>query len=469
MVLASALLIMTVSDGPRAEEGLTSSMFSTRAYELLPVEHAFDYHRKLAEGPVHRLRREPDARPTAEEMALPPEGWTLLIPADSGPVLQHAARDFQDYLQTSMQTRVGLERKTSLTDWAELRQVIVAGTRDQLPTMGDRLKGAKDYEIHLSPERIVVCGFDERGVMYGLYNLVARMNLREAPFLPREMDTVRHSLYQTRMTMSWLGWMEWPDAYLSHLAHDGFDAIYASVYANPNGVEGPPHYDRIRKQDPAQLRDLIQRASRYGIKVYTPILYNYTGEPENEAGLRELVRDIVTTFPEIHGYILLTEGFYFEDFFGAGGHGQTDLRDWAKHWTRAVAIVAEECHKINPAIEVLPWEYNVDFRPQQAELKRHVVSLLPRETIPLVTWENGKSTADREQQAALLDRMIRILEDERQRTQAALETARRDSRLGYECENDYVYSPYTLNEKLELLDETMTDQIPAYRKQHGIP
>ena len=52
---------------------------------------------------------------------------------------------------------------------------------------------------------------------------------------------------------------------------------------------------------------------------------------------------------------------------------------------------------------------------------------------------------------------------------ASLETARRDSRLGYECEMGYVYSPYTISEKLRVLHETLEQQIPAYREQHGLP
>ena len=92
-------------------------------------------------------------------------------------------------------------------------------------------------------------------------------------------------------------------------------------------------------------------------------------------------------FPEIHGYILLSEGFHYKSF---GAVWSLDKREWAKHWTRAVEVVTEECHRINPKIEILPWEYNLDFRPQGVELKRHIVSLLPKESIPLLTWENGK-------------------------------------------------------------------------------
>ncbi|NTV38259.1 MAG: hypothetical protein HGA82_03655, partial [Anaerolineales bacterium] len=236
--------------------------------------------------------------------------------------------------------------------------------------------------------------------MQGLYNLEARMNLREAPFLRSDLKTVRRSLYGSRMVMSWMGWMEWPDALLSHLAHDGFDAIFASVYANPNGDTTTAETStdfyarllfRVRKQDPARMHDLIKRASRFGIKVYAPVIYQYLGTPESEAGLRRLVRDIVKEFPDIQGYILLTEGFWCKQW--RAGHTADDekARDWARHWTRAVGIVAEECHKINPAIEILPWEYNIDFRPQKADLKRYFIQQLPADTIPLLTWENGKS------------------------------------------------------------------------------
>jgi hypothetical protein len=391
MITFLTALICITSMCFASEDKTDERYFLSKAKKILPVEKQYDYHRTLKKGPIHRLRRDPAIQETPKEISISDDGWKVLVHTKAGSVVQYASKDMREYLKTSMQVTVKVETRPSLKNWAELKQVIVAGTPDQLPGMGLALKGQKDYEIRVTPQKIIVCGFDERGVMYGLFNLEARMSLREGPFLPRDLKTVRHSRFQTRMVLSWLGWMQWPDSFLSHLAHDGYDAIYASVYANPNGVEGPPHYHLIRKQNAAKLHDLIRRAKRHGIKVYTPILYANTREPENKAKLREHVRDIVTKFPGIHGYILLTEGFYYEKFFGAGGHGKQDLRDWAKHWTEAVNIVAEECHKINPKIEILPWEYNIDFRPTRVELKRYVTSLIPQNTIPLLTWENGKA------------------------------------------------------------------------------
>ena len=390
-VLATSWGIKPPKVGPQKGKPTEFSNFDSQAFEALPVEERYHFAKLLTEGTLE-FRRDLQARPEGDEMSLPSSGWTLIIPSSSSQVLRQAAENFRSYLAHSMQTNVTLEPRTSLGNWRSLHKVIVAAPRDELPGCGAELKGKKDYQIIVSPERVVVCGYDERGAMYGLYNLEARMNLREAPFLPRDLNTIRHSLYQARMTLSGLGWMEWPDQYLALLARYGFDSIFASGYANPNGVPGPQYaYGMPRLQDPARVHDLITRAARYGIDLYCPILYLWTGTRENEAGLRKLVRDIVTEFPEIRGYVLLTEGFFYKTWFGAGGQGKIDLREWVRNWARGVAIVTEECHRINPAIEILPWEYNVDFRPSNVDVKRYVITQLPQDSIPLLTFENGKA------------------------------------------------------------------------------
>lgn len=386
--LSCISLIISCLAATAENSGVSREAFLNQAMSVLAVEERYAYHESLKAGPIHQPNRNVGAPAADNELAIDAEGWTLVLAEDAGPLATFAADDLQDYLRISMGVEV--DRASGLDGWQQRERTVVAGIATQLSGMGSELKAGKDYEIRVDGTRIIVCGYDDAGVQHGLHNLEARMSLREAPVLPRDLHVVRHSVYQTRMAISWLGFMQWPDNLLRHMAHDGYDGIYASVYANPNGVPGPPHYDIIRKQDAKRLKDVIRRANRHGLKVYTPMLYGNTGTPENEAGLREHVRDIVTKFPGIHGFILLTEGFYYKKFFGAGGHGDTDLKTWAKNWTRAVGIVAEECHAINPDIEILPWEYNIDFRPHRVDIKRHVTSLLPEDTIPLLTWENGK-------------------------------------------------------------------------------
>ena len=88
------------------------------------------------------------------------------------------------------------------------------------------------------------------------------------------------------------------------------------------------------------MRDLIDRAACFGIKVYAPVIYQYTGTPESEAGLRRLVQDLLREFPDIRGYVLLTEGFWYGTWGGAHGASREYVENWAREWSRAVAIVA---------------------------------------------------------------------------------------------------------------------------------
>jgi hypothetical protein len=369
--------------------GAGLSEFDRQAFAALPVEKPYDFARVLSRGITWPVR-DPLAKPAAQEIALSSAGWTLLIPSSAGIVLRQAAQEFRAYLAQAMEVGVTVQTRNSLANWKDQRRTIVAATRDSLPGCGLELKGPKDYQILVSPDLVVACGFDERGAMYGLYNLEERMGLREAPFLTNGLNTVRHSLYKARMTLSGLGWGEWPDPYLALLARFGFDSIFASVYANPNGVDGPPPFwDAMKTQDPAQMHDLIRRAARFGLDVYCPIVFRYTGDPENTAELRKLVHDIVTSLPEIRGYILLTEGFFYKTWFGANGHNG-DLHEWVEGWGEGVTVVVEECKKINPAIEVLPWDYNIDFAPDKVEIKEYVIERLPTYAIPLITFENGE-------------------------------------------------------------------------------
>lgn len=360
-----------------------------KALSAVPTEERYAFAKRLSEW-QEPLRRDPAARPSAGEMSIPAEGWKLLVRADSGSLLKQAAEDFREYLERAMRVRMAIEAPASLEEWGGTRRVIVAGTREQLPGCGTALNAAKDYRIVTGPERIVVCGFDQRGVMYGLYHLEMRMNLREGPFLPARLDTIRHSLYRARMTLSGLGFMEWPDAYLRLLAHYGFDSIFASDYANPNGVQTYSHQSNKRKVNPAAVHDLIGRAAKYGLELYCPVSYRHTGDAASEAGLRKLIRDLATEFPEVRGWVLLQEGFTIDGSPGRQGDAAA-WKEWIRRWDDAVRIAAEEFHKINPKLEVLPWDYLVSSRPDPAaiELKREIIRRYPPDVIPLLTWDRG--------------------------------------------------------------------------------
>jgi len=75
------------------------------------------------------------------------------------------------------------------------------------------------------------------------------------------------------------------------------------------------------------------------------------------------------------------------------------------------------------------------------------------------------SAQDGRKAGALLERMERIVREEIARTELSLLAATRDSRLGFQFEQDYVYTPYSLREKLRLLQETLKQQLPAARRR----
>ncbi|MFN0167504.1 MAG: hypothetical protein ACKV22_13820 [Bryobacteraceae bacterium] len=407
-----------------AQTRVSTRAFEAKALPALPAEESYDFLRQHTDGLPPR-HRDPMVKAGADEIEIGRSGWTIRIRSDASLRLQTGTEELQKYLRTAMQVQTTIDRAASIESWQGQSKVIVAGPRSAMPGCGERLKATKDYQIIAGRDRVAVCGFDDRGAMYGLYNLIMRFSLREAPLLPASLNTVRHSLYQARMTLSGLGWMTWPDRYLATLPLYGFDAIHCSIYRNPNNAPGVgPHWDDMYEHKPGVMKDLLRRAAKFGIDFYAPILYHYTGTPENIDGLRKLVRDIVTEFPEIRGYVLLTEGFYYKKWFGAGGHGGQDLRNWVKEWSRAVAIATEEAHKINPAIEMLPWEYNVDFRPEQAPNKAYVMTQLPEESIPLLTFENGKGFELDGQKGYLRDYAISQV-GPAEVTRAQLETARK--------------------------------------------
>jgi len=200
------------------QPGATTQGFAKELRTVLPEENSYAYHKRLTETPVHVSRRDATASPQAGELAVSNQGWQLVYDRRSSPLIQNAVEDFRDYLAQSMQVQVAVETPDSLDGWQSVSRGIIVGTRDQLPGCGAALNGPKGYEIVASSERLTVCGYDERGAMFGLFNVEARMNLREAPFLPANLRTVRNSLHDSRMVQSWMGWMDFPDTLLAHMA-----------------------------------------------------------------------------------------------------------------------------------------------------------------------------------------------------------------------------------------------------------
>ncbi|MDD3546508.1 MAG: hypothetical protein PHG96_14280, partial [Kiritimatiellae bacterium] len=73
---------------------------------------------------------------------------------------------------------------------------------------------------------------------------------------------------------------------------------------------------------------------------------------------------------------------------------------------------------------------------------------------------------DKQRAAAIFDRMAVILREEIERTELSLLAATRDSRLGFQQECDYVYTPFSLQEKLKCLRDTLDRELSEAHKSH---
>ena len=91
-----------------------------------------------------------------------------------------------------------------------------------------------------------------------------------------------------------------------------------------------------------------------------------------------------------------------------------------------------------------------------------------RSTVAIVQFEDlrfqlkGENELSNEEKRKIVERMKEILSEEIPRTKSALRISSLDSRLGYESEMDYVYTPFVIEQKLGVLRDVEEKQIPAY-------
>ena len=139
------------------------------------AESPYDFRKELecvhAPGVVDR-----GLKPAADEFAFTDDA-VISIPADAGEVLALAARDFADYLGTSMDVSARVERK---------------GKRGEAILSLDGSLAEREYEVAVA-EGVAIRAKDERAAAQALYHLEDLMNLRRAPFLKKGTETRRMS------------------------------------------------------------------------------------------------------------------------------------------------------------------------------------------------------------------------------------------------------------------------------------
>jgi hypothetical protein len=258
---------------------MTAELKGLKGYPEGFAEPRYAYRERLR-APYHeRSLRRAGAQPGAQAVVLSGE-WQLAVPADASPQLRAAAADFLRFMEACMET--------------PLRMVeIGAGAGEQpksicLKVAPAELPVPESYVLEIGPEAVVVRGADASGVQYGLYELEEAMERAGGPFVePGRIS--RQPWAETRILRSFFSPFYhnelldeedyYPGEYLNRLAHHRVNGVWLHLKLRdvvPSAVF--PEFGSEAAASLPRLRQLVERAGKYGIKVYI-----YFNEPRNFA------------------------------------------------------------------------------------------------------------------------------------------------------------------------------------------
>lgn len=325
-------------------------------------------------------RRDGSLRPRADEFAIT-DGIRIVLPSDVDDVLYTAARDFEDYLWTSMGVEGEVKRKSE-----KGKSSVAGGT---VSVALDHGLAERQYNVTVDAKGVVIRARDSRAAAQALYHLEDLMNLRRAPFLAAGEEN-RTMLFSPRMTHSGFACDEFPDSYLAHIAHAGMDAILIFVY-DVDSTKGHKQYQDVN--------DTIRRAKRFGIDTY---LYSYIhafAHPDGgPAPFEASYGRVSAAYPEAKGFILVGESCEFPTkdpraipvaARDRGKEYEGDTRPMAGYfpcsdYPQWVKAVVNAIRRYNPASDVVFWTYN--WGAAKDAYRKALLENLQKDVSLMATW-----------------------------------------------------------------------------------
>ncbi|MBR6729167.1 MAG: hypothetical protein IKL80_03305, partial [Clostridia bacterium] len=346
------------------------------------MEKNYEFRKKLTDIHTKNLRKA-DLLPNAEEFALC-DGFVIDISAAGGDVVLTAAKDFQDYMLTSMCVSGRISLRESGTDTNVIRVVF--------DTEGNKLslaKGYMGYQIAVSDQNITITAYDERGAAQAFYRMEDIMTLKRAPFLSKEVIENK-AMFSPRMVHSGYDLDQFPDSHLRDIAHAGMDAVL--VFTKGPNMSARGYLD---------FNDLIYRAAKYGIDVYS---YSYIKSemhpdaPGAEGYYDNTYGRVFKECPGLRGVVLVGESVAFPSRdphtsgttarVSADGIPSVKIHPgwWPCHdYPQWLSLLGRVIKKYNPDADLVFWSYNWGWAP--AEDRVRLIEALPKDVSLLVTYE----------------------------------------------------------------------------------
>ena len=257
---------------------------------MLKKESRYEFKNELLE--IHKKNvRNHSLFPKDNEFVIS-DIFFITVPRDADDVILTAARDFNDYLWTSMNI------SSSLSYTADSGCIKISLNKDI-----EEASGYMGYRITFYDNYITLEGYDNVGVAQGLYFLEDLMNLRKAPYLKKKTIKSK-ALYELRSAQSPLGMFEFTDECLAMMAHRGYNQI--SLWIKDLNLSNRGDY--------IDMPLLCERAEKYGIGVFIMLYQNHSAHPDDE-GAEEFYDNmygkIFEGCPKLQGVYLIGEANHF--------------------------------------------------------------------------------------------------------------------------------------------------------------
>ncbi len=312
--------------------------------------------------------------------------FRIYFPENSGEVVLTAAKDFSDYLFTSMNIPSMLLKREY--DGVANSVVISLAYENEIDL--EDAEGYRGYRIDVKDDAIMIYGYDERGCAQALYHLEDLMSIRHAPFL-KKRRILRKPAFSPQMVHSGYGLDEYPDEHLNAIAHQGRDAIL--VFVKDVNITPYGYLD---------FNELIYRASKYGIDVYA---YSYLksdkhpDDPDAEAHYEATYGRLFKECPKLKGVTLVGESVEFpsKDFHVSGHHHYDNVIDgistgktspgWYPccDYPEWLNLIKKVVRKHNPDADIVFWTYNWGYQPEEDRIK--LIESLPTDITLQATFE----------------------------------------------------------------------------------
>jgi len=243
-----------------------------------------------------------------KELVVVDESWSIDVPVECSLVVKTGAEDLQSYLKR----KKGLSLEIRKISEMEIQgKIILIVKKGELGVSYPELKESESYILEIDDNKITICGFDDRGAIYGIYYLEDLMGFQDDAKIGKT-KLVKKPLFRWRFATDFS--LKFPDENLSFLSHVGVNCLYVHIFPFmeqlvPSDILPQDGINIVRNEkDLERVKDICSRAQKYGLDCYIYVRDTFPLTPKL-AGEEKFMRpfpgylenEIFEKFPDVRG------------------------------------------------------------------------------------------------------------------------------------------------------------------------